>query len=103
LLTGEPPHTGSNVQAVIAKILTDEPRPVRAARRAVPAHVEAAIARALEKLPADRWPTARTFAEALEGRVVAGHTPDRGLRTRRLTTVCLGVNRRRAAALGMGW
>jgi serine/threonine-protein kinase len=103
LLTGEPPHTGSNVQAVIAKILTDEPRPVRAARRAVPAHVEAAIARALEKLPADRWPTARTFADALEGRVVVGHTRDRVPRTKSLTTGAVAFSRRRGIALFSGW
>ena len=32
-----------------------------------PTHVDAAVARALEKLPADRWQTAAEFAEALAG------------------------------------
>ena len=103
LLTGEPPHTGSNVQAVIAKILTDEARPVRAIRRAVPLHVEAAIATALEKLPADRWPTASAFAEALEGRVVATPTPSRGLRPGLRTMSGLGrLYERRFALLAIG-
>lgn len=68
MLTGEPPHSGPTVQAVIAKVLTDRPRSVRLSRPGVPLHVEAAIERALEKIPADRFSTADRFAEALEGR-----------------------------------
>ena len=30
MLTGEPPHTGSTMQAIIARVLTDRPRSVRA-------------------------------------------------------------------------
>jgi Tol biopolymer transport system component len=71
MLTGEPPHTGNTAQAVIARVLTDRPRPIRASRSAVPEHVEAALEHALEKLPADRYPTAREFAEALQGRGAA--------------------------------
>jgi len=68
MLTGDPPHIGSTAQAIIAKVLTERPRSVRAGRAAVPAHVSAAIDQALEKLPADRFPTAHDFAEALRGR-----------------------------------
>jgi hypothetical protein len=67
MLTGEPPHTGSTSQAVIARVLTERPRSIRASRSSVPDHVEGAVERALEKLPADRWPTAREFSEALAG------------------------------------
>lgn len=69
MLTGEPPHTGGTVQAIIAKVLTDTPRSIRLARPGVPPHVEAAIERALEKVPADRFSTAERFAEGLEGKV----------------------------------
>ena len=69
MLTGDPPHTGSSAQAVVARVLTERPRSVRGARASVPLHVEAAIERALEKLPADRFATAHDFAEALEGKV----------------------------------
>ena len=68
MLTGDAPHLGGTAQAVIAKLLTERPRSVRATRSSVPVHVEAAIERALEKLPADRFATAREFAEALQGR-----------------------------------
>ncbi|MEX2153311.1 MAG: protein kinase [Gemmatimonadaceae bacterium] len=67
MLTGEPPHTGNTSQAVIARVLTETPRRVRATRATVPEHVESAIERALEKLPADRFTTAQEFADALHG------------------------------------
>jgi len=71
MLTGDPPHTGSTMQAVIARVLTERPRGIRTVRPNVPAYAATAIERALEKLPADRWATAREFAEALQGRLVA--------------------------------
>src|SRR5688572_7991087 len=68
MLTGEPPHIGHTSQAIIARLLTDKPRSVRASRPAVPEHVDATVQRALEKLPADRFSTAKEFADALQGR-----------------------------------
>ena len=65
MLTGEPPHTGASVQAIIMKIVTEDVRPVRELRRAVPPYVAAAVAKAVEKLPADRFETAKAFADAL--------------------------------------
>jgi serine/threonine-protein kinase len=67
MLTGEPPHMGSTSQAIIARVLTEKPRGIRASRPNVPAQVEGAVERALEKLPADRWATAKEFSEALTG------------------------------------
>jgi serine/threonine-protein kinase len=66
MLTGEPPHTGATMQAIIARVVTEKPRGVRVVRPSVPEHVAAAVDRALEKLPADRWRTAREFCEALQ-------------------------------------
>src|SRR5688572_10189656 len=71
MLTGEPPHTGTTSQAVIARVLTERPRPIRSSRPSVPEHVEAAVERSLEKLPADRWATPKEFAEALTGARIA--------------------------------
>jgi serine/threonine-protein kinase len=68
MLAGEPPHTGPTAQAVIAKLMTEEPRPLTVLRRAVPPHIDAAVRCALEKLPADRFATARAFADALQER-----------------------------------
>jgi len=65
MLTGEPPHTGASAQAIIMKIVTDQARPITELRKSVPPHVAAATAKALEKLPADRFESARVFADAL--------------------------------------
>ncbi|HXY70396.1 MAG TPA: protein kinase [Gemmatimonadales bacterium] len=69
MLLGEPPFTGPTAQAVVAKVMTEKPAPIVPRRERVPAHVEDAVLTALEKLPADRFPTAAAFAEAL-------HRPD---------------------------
>ena len=65
MLAGEPPFTGPNVQAIVARLLAEEPRSLTLQRRAVPAGVESAVMRALEKLPADRYSRAADFAAAL--------------------------------------
>jgi len=65
MLTGEPPHLGNSAQAIIARVLTEVPRRVRVSRPGVPLAVDAAVARAMEKLPADRFATAKDFATAL--------------------------------------
>jgi len=67
MLTGNPPHTGATAQQIIMKIVTEEPAPVLKLRKSVPPHVADAIAQAVEKLPADRFGTAKEFAEALAG------------------------------------
>ena len=68
-LAGDPPHTGSTVQAVIAKVVTETPRLISQVRSTVPVHVAAALQKALAKVPADRFATAGEFADALSGRL----------------------------------
>ena len=65
MLTGEPPFTGPSAQAIVARVLTATPVPPTVSRATIPAHVEAAVLTALAKLPADRFASARTFADAL--------------------------------------
>ena len=67
MLAGEPPFTGPNVQAIVARLLAEEPRSLTLLRRAVPAGLESAVMRALEKLPADRFAKAADFSAALLG------------------------------------
>ena len=68
MLTGEPPHSGTTAQAIIARLMTEEVRPLTVLRRSVPPHVDAAVRHALEKLAADRFATASEFALALQGK-----------------------------------
>jgi eukaryotic-like serine/threonine-protein kinase len=94
MLAGDPPHVASTSQAIIAKLLTEKPASLRVRRPSVPAHVDAAVGRALEKLAADRFATAREFADSLNGRggpvtiptsyepIAAGAGASRGWRVR---------------------
>ncbi|HMU62678.1 MAG TPA: protein kinase, partial [Gemmatimonadales bacterium] len=65
MLTGDPPFTGSTAQAIVARVVTETPRPMLPQRQTIPLHVEAAVLTSLQKLPADRFKTAAEFAEAL--------------------------------------
>jgi tetratricopeptide (TPR) repeat protein len=65
MLVGEPPFTGPTAQAIVARRLAEPPRAVRSVRPAVPAGVEAAVLRALERVPADRFRDVASFLEHL--------------------------------------
>jgi tRNA A-37 threonylcarbamoyl transferase component Bud32 len=65
MLVGQPPFIAPSVQAVVAMILTEAPVPVAARRPSVPPHVEGVVAKAMQKLPADRFSSAQEFGRAL--------------------------------------
>ena len=97
MLAGEAPFTGPSVQAIVARLITEEPRPLAAQRKAVPDHIEAAVLRALEKLPADRFASAAEFAGALAGTMTAGTIS----RTAQRAPAASGRWRAVSAALGV--
>jgi serine/threonine-protein kinase len=72
MLVGDPPYMGKTPQAVLGRIVTAEPALASEVRRTVPANVDAAIRKALEKVPADRFRSAKDFAVAL-GAAEFGH------------------------------
>ena len=88
--------SASTSQAIIAKVLTERPRSVRASRPNVPAHVDAAIARALEKLAGRsvrdgervrrraRWQGHRGDDRGVSSRRPRLHIASRGSRVREL-------------------
>src|SRR5215212_443052 len=59
MLAGQPPHLGGSAQQIIMKIITEHAEPVTRYRKSVPPNVEAALSKALEKLPADRFTSAK--------------------------------------------
>jgi eukaryotic-like serine/threonine-protein kinase len=65
MLVGDPPFTGSTVQAIVAKLMTERPGRIVTQRDRVPVHIETAVFRALEKIPADRWASVREFMEGM--------------------------------------
>jgi hypothetical protein len=64
MLTGGEPFQGSPAE-VVAAVLRDEPPSPRSLRPDVDLALEAIVIRALAKRPDDRFPDARSFAEAL--------------------------------------
>ena len=92
MLTGDPPFIGSSAQAIVARILTEQPVSILRMRPRVPAAVDDAVRTALEKLPADRFATAAAFAGALSGVTpaaarAADSRPYRMKHARRLVTL----------------
>jgi serine/threonine-protein kinase len=109
MLAGEPPHSGGSAQAIIMKIIAEPAQPVTKFRKSVPLNVAAAVAKALEKVPADRFASATTFAEALAnpafGASVAGVTNGLGAagRPRRLVPALLFTVAVTTVAALWGW
>lgn len=65
LLVGEPPYVGANTQAILGKIISGGYISATDQRPSIPPNVDGAIRKALEKLPADRFQSARGFSRAL--------------------------------------
>jgi len=89
-LTGEPPFTGPTHQALVAAVMTGDPKPLLERRPSVPEAAAGAIHRALERLPADRFATAAEFATALITGPTA-RTPRRSLNSRTPALVGVGA------------
>jgi serine/threonine-protein kinase len=107
MLAGQPPHLGGSAQQIIMKIIAEPVEPVTRYRKSVPPHVADALAQALEKLPADRFPTAAAFAEALQhagsGSARRGSIRPVGRASRRdRTTTVVVAALAMAAGLGIG-
>jgi serine/threonine-protein kinase len=90
MLAGEPPFTGPNQQAILAKRLTG-PAPHASTVREIPALLDNAVARALARAPGDRFETSARFAEALETTTGAETSPRRWLRPVALAAGVLAI------------
>jgi TolB-like protein/tRNA A-37 threonylcarbamoyl transferase component Bud32 len=65
LLIGQPPFTGPNSMAIMARHSMEVVPSLQVVRASVPDEVEDAVMQALEKTPADRFQTMKEFAERL--------------------------------------
>lgn len=63
VLSGEPPFDGANATAIILQLMTSDPKPLQG----LPAHVAAAVHRAMSKDADDRHPSVRAFIAELGG------------------------------------
>jgi serine/threonine-protein kinase len=100
MLAGEPPHTGPTVQAVIARVITEEPTGLQLLRRTVSQGLAAAVGKALAKAPADRFASAAEFAAAL---AVPEAGPSAGWRRRRVAAAASIASAAALAALAGLW
>jgi tetratricopeptide (TPR) repeat protein len=65
MLAGQPPFQAPTAQGLLARHALDPVPPLRTVRDTVPDQLEEAVVQAMAKAPADRFPTAAAFAEAL--------------------------------------
>jgi serine/threonine-protein kinase len=70
MLAGNPPFVGKEVTKVAQRHLVERPPLVSTLAKDVPEAVAAAVARALEKEPVDRFQNARDFSDALDGKFI---------------------------------
>ena len=102
MIAGMPPFKGATSAAVLAQHLTAKPPSICAQRPHCPPDVDAAVARALEKTPADRFRTAGEFVAALTGTSLpaGGSTPGGNAAAR--TAASVRRSRRRVVAWSSG-
>lgn len=67
LVTGRPPFRAGTVMETLVLVLERDPTPPSQLRPDVPPELEAICLKCLEKNPADRYPSAESLAEDLEG------------------------------------
>ncbi len=66
MLTGQPPFQGP-YRVVVSRHIAERPVPVERLRPETPRELTAAVMRALEKQPSDRWQTGEEFRQAVAG------------------------------------
>ncbi len=64
-LTGRPPFIGKNYHALLFSVLSETPKPIETYRPDISPALAQVIARAMAKLPSERWQSAHDMAEAL--------------------------------------
>ena len=77
MLAGEPPFVGPTAQSIVAKVITESPKSLTGQRHTVPPHVDATVQQSLEKLAADRFPSAAAFAASLRDGGASSHNAGR--------------------------
>jgi serine/threonine-protein kinase len=97
MLAGHPPFQGPN-RVVVSKHIAEQPVPIERVRPETPRPLAAAIMRALDKHPGDRWQTGEAFRAALTTESPAP-APRRNGRGRRALAIGAAVA---LAALGAG-
>ncbi|MEP6573367.1 MAG: protein kinase [Gemmatimonadota bacterium] len=75
MLGGDPPFSGTSINAILARHRADPVPSLRTIRPTVSPAVELAVMHALQKVPADRYASAQRFADALKELLSPRPTP----------------------------
>jgi hypothetical protein len=67
LLTYQKPFAGESLHGVLYQVLTTDPKPLRTMAPSIPASLERVVSRAMNKVPEDRYDSARQLQQALVG------------------------------------
>jgi serine/threonine protein kinase/tetratricopeptide (TPR) repeat protein len=75
MLAGEPAFDGPNAQSIVARLMTEDPRPLATIRPNLPPMVEPTLRKAMARVPADRYPSAAAFVLDIEQLSAGASTP----------------------------
>lgn len=75
MLSGRRPFEGDNVNAVVVSIAVDPPPSVRATRQEIPSEIDAILARAMAKIPEDRFSSTEELGLALSPFIEPSEAP----------------------------
>ena len=74
-LTGRPPFAARNYNALLFSVLSESPMPIETYRPDITPALARVVARAMTKLPGERWQSAHEMAEALRAVQPSVHLP----------------------------
>jgi WD40 repeat protein len=66
VLAGAPPYTGPDADAILERVCAGPPPPLAAAQPDVPTDLLAIVTKAMDRAPAQRYPTAKELAQDLQ-------------------------------------
>ncbi len=89
LLAGEPPFTGPTTLAIISRHLREAPSSLRVIRPGIPEAIDHLVAKALAKVPADRFQTMEEFLNSLSASTLT--SPPRRSRVPRIAGAVSGL------------
>ena len=73
MLAGEPPFSGASAHAVLARVLTEEPRALTVMRNDIAPSIVTAVQKAMSREAVDRFASGTEFARALDASAISGH------------------------------
>jgi serine/threonine-protein kinase len=91
MMAGEPPFQGPTPQAILARVLTESPRPLHVVRSGLPAGLEEVIHRATARVPADRFQSVGEFRDAVGNLSASGTLRAPSRRRSRKSILLTGV------------